>query len=133
VRAAIENWPFAFLGTPEVLADVLAEAGGDVGILLDTGHAHIALAQGWCRQGSMADFVAALPAPVVEVHCHDNRGEDDEHLPPGEGTADIAGALAELARRGFSGPLTLECDLGAQGRPGLEAGLSAFRTRYLRN
>jgi sugar phosphate isomerase/epimerase len=130
VRAAMENWPFPFLGTPDVLAGVLTDAGDGVGILLDTGHAHIALTQGWCEQATMAGFVAALPAPVVEVHCHDNRGEKDEHLPPGEGTADIRGALTALAGQGFAGPITLESDLSAPGRPGLASGLSAFRARF---
>jgi sugar phosphate isomerase/epimerase len=131
VRAAIENWPFPFLGTPEVLTDTLDAADADVGILLDTGHAHIALTQGWCRQKTMREYVAALPGAVVEMHCHDNRGGKDEHLPPGEGTADIAAALAALKGRGFGGPVTLECDLSAPGRPGLAAGLAAFRESYL--
>ena len=131
VRAAMENWPYPFLGTPKALAGVLADVGEAVGILLDTGQAHNALTQGWCEQTTMAEFVRALPAPVVEVHCHDNRGEKDEHLPPGEGTADIRGALAALGGQGFAGPITLESDLSAPGRPGLAPGLAGFRRDYL--
>jgi sugar phosphate isomerase/epimerase len=115
VRVGLENWPFAFIGTPEALAEVLAGVPEEVGVLLDTGHAHIALTQGWCRQQTAAEFVRALPRRVVEVHCHDNHGEADEHLPPGAGTADIAGMLAALRGQGYAGPITIECNLTVDG------------------
>ena len=126
-RVGIENWPFRCVATPEALRDLLWPARGRVGVLFDLGHAHIALSRGWCGQRDVAEFVRALPAPIVEMHLHDNAGRRDEHRMPGEGTADVANALAALREVGFRGPVTLECDLAAEGRPGLAEGLAAVR------
>ena len=129
IRPGLENWPFLPVGTPEGLAAALLGTGDQVGILLDTGHAHIALSRGWCQQPDARAFVEALPAPIVEVHLHDNRGMDDEHLMPGEGTADLHGLLEAAFATGFRGPITIECDLEAKGRPGLAAALAQIREK----
>jgi len=118
IRPALENWPKPGVGTPEALRGILAQTGG-VGILLDLGHVNLALATDWCSCGSADEFIRALPAPVLEVHLHDNHGETDEHLPPGEGDADLVGAMGALVRLGFRGPLTVETGLRPNGRPGL--------------
>jgi len=127
VRPALEHWPKPQLGSPEALEPLLNAAGGGVGVLLDTGHLNIALAADWCAHATPEDFVAALPATVLEVHLHDNHGETDEHLPPGDGTADLGGMLRALAAHGFRGPVTLETDLEAPGRPGLAEGVRRAR------
>jgi len=129
MRPAIENWPKPGVGTPEALGRLISQAPGEVAILLDLGHLHMALSGGWCSRRSPADFVRALPAPVLEVHLHDNHGAVDEHLPPGEGTADLVGTLAALIAGGLDGPVTLECDLRPPGRPGLSE--AAGRARQL--
>jgi sugar phosphate isomerase/epimerase len=130
VRAGIENVFYPVIGTPEALGRVLAQYPDSVGLLLDTGHAHMSLRYGWCPHGSLAELVRALPSPVVEVHLHDNDGERDQHLPPGEGTADLHGLFEGLFETGFDGPVTVECALKGEGRPGLAAGLARIRDEY---
>jgi len=127
VRGGLENWPKPQIGTPEALRDVLEAAGGGIGVLLDTGHLNMAIHAEWCAHDSPATFVEALPEPVIEVHLHDNHGESDEHLPPGDGTAPLVETLADLFARGFDGLITLESDLEAEGRPGMERGLEQAR------
>jgi sugar phosphate isomerase/epimerase len=117
VRAALENWPKPEVETPEALRRLLSRVRGPVGILLDTGHLHMALRRSWCEAKTPAEFIRALPAEVLEVHLHDNHGDADEHLPPGAGTADLAGIMRTLIEAGFRGPVTLECDLRPKGRP----------------
>lgn len=129
MRPAIENWPKPAVGTPEALRELLSGSGGKVGILLDAGHLHMTLSSGWCSHRSAADFIHALPASVVELHLHDNHGALDDHLPPGEGTADLVGTLAALLERGFDGPVTLESDLRPAARPSLAD--AAGRTREI--
>jgi len=130
IRPAMENWPYPPTGTPEAMARVLAPFGGAVGMLFDVGHAHLALTREWCPHHSMAEFTAALPVPVVEVHLHDNHGEKDDHLMPGEGDADLPTAFGALRQRGYAGPVTIECNLDAEGRPGRLQALRAIRSAY---
>jgi sugar phosphate isomerase/epimerase len=127
ILPALEPWPKPQTGTPEALASLVGAAGGGIGILLDTGHVNMALNAPWCQHRTVSDFIESLPAPVLEVHLHDNHGREDEHLPPGEGDADLRGMLALLLRRGFNGPVTLETDLNAPGRPGLAEGMRRAR------
>ena len=127
ITPALEDWPKPEFGTPEAMRALLQDAGGEVGILLDTGHLHLALKSDWCTHTGHESFVQALPAPVVEVHLHDNHGRTDEHLPPGKGTATLAGILATLVAGGFGGPVTLECDLASGKSGGLAEGLERAR------
>lgn len=130
VRPGLENWPFLPVGTPEALAAQLLAGDGKVGVLLDAGHAHIALSRRWCEQKDIGGFVEALPARVVEVHFHDNYGRSDEHLMPGEGTADLRGLLDAVFATGFCGPFTIECNLSTRGFSTIGAALSHIRERY---
>jgi sugar phosphate isomerase/epimerase len=79
--------------TPEHLITIL-EMGHlpNVGVCLDTGHAHI--------DQSVTEAIAILGDRIVSVHVHDNHGAKDEHLWPGDGTIDwppVAKALNALA------------------------------------
>ena len=42
------------------------------------------------------------------IHLHDNHGEHDEHLLPGDGTLNWQKAMKGLKSSGYDGPLTLE-------------------------
>ena len=42
------------------------------------------------------------------IHLHDNHGEHDEHLLPGDGTLNWQNAMKGLKSSGYDGPLTLE-------------------------
>jgi sugar phosphate isomerase/epimerase len=72
----------------------------DVGACLDTGHAHLS--------GELASVIHKLSGHLHMVHVNDNRGDRDDHLPPGEGDIDWPWILRELQRHRFSGILILE-------------------------
>ncbi|HUI22833.1 MAG TPA: sugar phosphate isomerase/epimerase [Nitrososphaerales archaeon] len=57
---------------------------------LDTGHAH-------ASGQDPFDFAQKAGPRLVEVHLSDNAGEHDDHLVPGEGTADLKKLPAKLA------------------------------------
>jgi sugar phosphate isomerase/epimerase len=60
----------------------------DVGVCLDVGHAHI-------RSG-IAATIAELKPLIRTAHIHDNHGQRDEHLWPGDGTIPWAETMKEL-------------------------------------
>ena len=105
VRIALEN-VFGRTDGPDQLTAVFRQYDTPVlGGCLDTGHANVLEAapgktseqmNAYIRDtiwlgdvkfypGSVAD---ALAPYVITAHIHDNRGTDDEHLMPGEGTID---------------------------------------------
>lgn len=80
-RIAIEN---IFDEEPSVLR-VLIEAINSprVGHCFDVGHWNL------FHSVSMADWFAELGNRIIHVHVHDNQGEDDDHLPLGDGNIDF--------------------------------------------
>jgi sugar phosphate isomerase/epimerase len=92
VRLLVENL-LSEPTTPEHLVLIL-ELGhlDNVGVCLDLGHAHITV--------GVAEAIGTLGKRIASVHTHDNHGEKDEHLWPGDGTIDwpaAASSLKELA------------------------------------
>ncbi len=84
------------------LAAIVAEvAHPNVGLAIDTGHAHLV--------GSAASETRAAGALLRTTHVHDNHGRQDVHLPPGHGTIDWAAWVEALDEVGYSGPVMLEC------------------------
>jgi sugar phosphate isomerase/epimerase len=73
---------------------------GRVGVCLDTGHT--ALGQHWHR------FVEVSGPRLMHVHASDNRGQFDDHLPPGEGHIDWNDIRESLRRVAFTGWVMLE-------------------------
>ena len=88
VRLLVENL-LSEATTPEHLLLIL-ELGhlNNVGICLDLGHAHITV--------GVAEAVATLGNRIVSVHAHDNHGQKDEHLWPGDGAIDWPSAVKGL-------------------------------------
>ena len=85
---------------PEHLAEMVRVGHfKDVGVCFDTGHAHINAA----KAGDMAAAIAELSPLIRSAHVHDNQGQKDEHLWPGDGTIDwtetmkALGTLPQLA------------------------------------
>jgi sugar phosphate isomerase/epimerase len=72
----------------------------EIGICLDTGHAHLA--------GDSTEVVRKFRGHLRMVHAHDNRGERDDHLPPGDGAIDWHAVLTQLHDERFGGGLILE-------------------------
>jgi sugar phosphate isomerase/epimerase len=75
----------------------------EVGACLDTGHAFLAR--------ELDSVIQKLSGHLHLVHLNDNRGDRDEHLPPGDGHIDWPRVLHELHRCQFSGTLILELSL----------------------
>ncbi len=70
-------------------------------MLLDLGHLNL-MAEDPVRA------VRDLPIPVCEVHVHDNKGKEDDHMPLGWGKLPLEGIVRSLRRAGFDGIWTLE-------------------------
>lgn len=83
----------------------MLDAVGDsrAGICLDAGHANVASRQ------PVSEWISTLGGRIRHVHLHDNHGEWDEHLPPGEGGMDIAGIMEMLDAHAPNSSVTLEC------------------------
>jgi len=75
-------------------------AGAEVGICLDFGHAHL--------DGDVVDAIETVSEHLIATHVHDNRGRNDDHLLPFDGTIDWPAALTAVQKVGFDGALMLE-------------------------
>jgi sugar phosphate isomerase/epimerase len=88
ITLLLENTPND-LATPERLSELLkALHYPDLGICFDTGHAHM--------MSSVHQALGVLENRVRSTHVHDNRGDKDAHLWPGEGTIDWADTMQAL-------------------------------------
>ena len=102
VGLVLENMlPHLFAGRTRDLLWILgALSACEVGICLDTGHAHLA--------ENLRTVVHKLSGHLWMVHASDNRGQYDDHLPPGDGNIDWAALLAHLFDLRFNGTFILE-------------------------
>jgi sugar phosphate isomerase/epimerase len=74
---------------PAHLLEILASGRfTDIGVCFDTGHANIS--------GSVPSVLAELKDHIRSTHLHDNHGEKDEHLWPGDGTIDWPETMDDL-------------------------------------
>jgi sugar phosphate isomerase/epimerase len=88
VRLLVENL-LSEPTTPDHLVEILRIGHlNSVGVCLDLGHAHIS--------GGIAEAIATLNTRIASVHVHDNHGQKDEHLWPGDGTIDWPAAVKAL-------------------------------------
>jgi sugar phosphate isomerase/epimerase len=102
VRLLLENIPND-LSTPEKLLELLHVAHfDDVGICFDTGHAHI--------MSNVAAAFESLKDRIESTHLHDNKGDQDSHLWPGEGTIDWQPTMEMLRTAPHTPPLVLEIE-----------------------
>lgn len=114
VRLCLENTPQTSPDHVNAVFTLLAsmpEAGGWIGMCLDTGHANL-------FAGTRNDYVRFVDrlgdhVPIVHWHAHENWGDQDSHLPlfTGPSAHDDRGLRALLRRlkgRGFSGSVVLE-------------------------
>ena len=118
----LENMlPHLFFGhTRDVLWMLGAIRSVDVGICLDTGHAHLS--------GDLTTVVHKLSGHLWMVHASDNYGERDDHFAPGNGRIAWDALVAQLTRLRFEGGIILEIAASASGEVDLE---SARRSRKL--
>ena len=125
VGLVLENMlPHLFSGRTRDLLWILgALKTSQVGICLDTGHAHLA--------EDLAVVVHKLSGHLWMVHASDNQGQRDDHLPPGDGKINWAALLAHLYDLRFNGTFILEIS-GASDRQSILAGARRGRA-YLRD
>jgi sugar phosphate isomerase/epimerase len=107
IEKAIETWSplaraFRKTGTSLVLENVYEHSPDDlldlfkalesdeVGFCLDTGH------QAAFSDASLDRWVQVLGPYLSQLHLHDNRGEEDEHLALGQGNIDFQSLLRAL-------------------------------------
>lgn len=115
VTVILENIPNE-LSTPERLLELIQTAHfEDVGICFDVGHAHI--------MGGVAQAFAQLKPLIRSTHVHDNGGERDEHLWPGEGSVNWAEAMELLRSAPQVPPLLMEIE--GEGKSNIVEGMSA--------
>jgi sugar phosphate isomerase/epimerase len=88
VRLLVENL-ISEPTTPQHLLDVLETNHLDsVGVCLDLGHAHLTV--------GVTEAITTLGKRIHSVHVHDNKGQKDEHLWPGDGGIDWPATVAAL-------------------------------------
>jgi sugar phosphate isomerase/epimerase len=123
VRLALENSGDAIW----LLDRVLEHVGDDpeatnVGVCVDTGHAHMSHDAG---REPVPNYLERYAGQLVHVHLHDNHGVSDEHLIPGEGTIDWPRVVRTLGEIGFDGTAILELHpVGASPMEGIRQGLT---------
>jgi sugar phosphate isomerase/epimerase len=102
VRILLENIPNE-LSTPEKLVEFIASAHfDDVGVCFDLGHAHIG-------SGVVQGF-EILSGHIRSTHVHDNAGDRDAHLWPGEGSINWSEAMKMLHSAPHVPPLLMEIE-----------------------
>ena len=106
VRLVLENLRDAIW----LLDRVLEEVGDDpeatnLGICIDTGHAHMSHDAG---REPVSNYLERYAGQLTHIHLHDNHGESDEHLVLGDGTIDWPRVVRTLDRIGFDGTAVLE-------------------------
>lgn len=87
-RLMLEN---TYERTPGDILALFEALPPSIGFCFDIGHQH------GLSRASLADWLDALGHRLGHVHLHDNLGNGlDEHLVPGQGTADFAGLRKRL-------------------------------------
>lgn len=118
VNVLLENIPNE-LSTPERLSELIRRAHfDDVGICFDVGHAHI--------MGGVAQAFEVLKPLIRSTHVHDNAGQSDDHMWPGDGTVNWEQTMSLLRSAPQVPPLLLE--IKGEGKTNIVEGMaSAFR------
>ena len=106
VNLLVENIPNE-LSTPEKLLELIKTLHyDDLGVCFDTGHAHI--------MSTVQQAFGVLADRIRSTHVHDNKGDRDSHLWPGEGNIDWNQAMQFLRSAPQAPPLLLEIE-GVEG------------------
>jgi sugar phosphate isomerase/epimerase len=96
-----------FGNTADMLWILGAMTVTEVGVCLDTGHAHLA--------GEIDTAIHKLSRHLRMVHASDNDGHGDDHFPPGRGVIEWPRILSLLRDNGFHGTIMME--IASRGEP----------------
>jgi sugar phosphate isomerase/epimerase len=100
VRLAVEN---VFDEDPDALAMLIDAVGSpDFGLCFDTGHFNL------FSKVALEEWFKAIGDRVVELHLHDNAGNEDSHLALGKGTFDFDLFFGLLRQHGVRPVYTIE-------------------------
>ena len=100
-RVAMEVIPNPLSSASSLVAMIERDFdGSSVGICLDFGHAHL--------MGDLPDEIEVAAEHLVTTHVHDNRGKEDDHLVPYQGTINWPAALVNMLKIGYEGTYLLE-------------------------
>ena len=100
-RVALEVIPNALSSASALVTMIERDFdGSSVGVCLDFGHAHL--------MGDVADEIEVVAEHLITTHVHDNRGKEDDHLVPFQGTINWLGALVNMLKIGYDGTYLLE-------------------------
>ena len=107
VKVGVENMPsFPILDAQTCLRLAELLDGIDLGVTFDVGHLNT-------TTRDFRGFLRTFGDRIVHLHLHDNHGDRDEHLPPGDGTVPWGELLPLLPEA----PIALEVtDLPSAGR-----------------
>lgn len=106
VTLLVENIPNE-LSTPQRLVEMLDGAHfHDVGVCFDLGHAHV--------MRNVASEFQVVADRIRSSHVHDNKGDADTHLWPGEGSIEWKEAMSLLSGALHAPPVLLEIDGAAE-------------------
>ncbi len=100
-------------GNPEQLMFLIEKTGSK--ITLDVGHAN--------TLARIETFLDTLAEHTVNVHLHDNNGEQDAHLSLGKGKINFSAVLESLGKTEYKGPLVVEVHSSS----GLEESVTLLR------
>jgi len=91
---------------------------GNLGICLDTGHAHYNGLEAWTETKDAGDL-------LIDLHVNDNDGSKDEHRVPGEGTLNWRPFVKALEEANYRGVFMLEIYGGDEVQKRLEKSYKA--------
>ncbi|TET55669.1 sugar phosphate isomerase/epimerase [Candidatus Bathyarchaeota archaeon] len=100
-------------GYPEQLMFLIEKVGCK--FTLDVGHAN--------TLARIETFMDMLAEHIVNVHLHDNNGEQDAHLSLGKGKINFSAVLESLGKTEYKGPLVVEVHSSS----GLEESVTLLR------
>ncbi len=126
IRVAVENAGSAYgpYATLEELPGLVGRFDG-VGICLDIGHAHLVAKRSGRTDEWVGRQVRRIGGGIVHVHVHDNLGNRDDHMVPGDGEIDFRPVARALRSVGYSRAVVVELFNPERsvetGRRGLEA------------
>ncbi len=112
LRLALEN---VFEPRPELLTEIVEDIDSPyLGYCFDAGHA-LAFAK-----SSWEPWLSAFKGRLFELHLHDNHGDWDDHLAPGQGQIPFPAIFAYLKEKNLRPVFTFEAHREEDVWPGLE-------------
>ena len=102
----LANYPYSH---PKEMVALARKLGG-LGITFDIGHAYLGkhMERMIAPEQKIASEIKLVREYLTHVHIHDNHGEKDEHLPPGEGDINFKPIMRALKEINYGGRLILE-------------------------